>query len=68
MTKNIRSITFQENLFSDHTDLYMNITPTMARKIKQKAEIVGVTPEELITQMLEAIADGRYNPYNEEKK
>ena len=64
--KNVKSITFQENLFSNNVDVYFDITPTLAKKIRQKAEITGVSPEKLIVAMLEAIAQGRYNPCQEQ--
>ena len=64
--RNVRSITIQENMFSNHIDVYFDITPTLDKKIRQKAEITGVSPEELIVAMLEAIAQGRYNPCQEQ--
>ena len=64
-SKNIKSITIQENMFSKHIDVYFDITPALHKKIKQNAEIIGISQEELIVAALEAIAQGRYNPCQE---
>jgi hypothetical protein len=63
--KNVKSITIQENMFSKHIDIYFDITPALHKKIKQNAEIIGISQEELIVAALEAIAQGRYNPCQE---
>jgi hypothetical protein len=64
-SKNVKSITIQENMFSKHIDVYFDITPTLHKKIKKNAEIIGISQEELIVAALEAIAQGRYNPCQE---
>ena len=64
--RNVKSITIQENMFSKHIDVYFDITPALHKKIKQNAEIIGISQEELIVAALEAIAQGRYNPYQEQ--
>ena len=64
-SKNFKSITIQENMFSNHIDVYFDITPALHKKIKQNAEIIGISQEELIVAALEAIAQGRYNPCQE---
>jgi hypothetical protein len=64
--RNVRSITIQENMFSNHIDVYFDITPALHKKIINNAEIIGVSQEELIVAALEAIAQGRYNPCQEQ--
>jgi len=64
-SKNVKSITIQENMFSKHIDVYFDITPALHKKIKRNAEIIGISQEELIVAALEAIAQGRYNPCQE---
>ena len=64
-SKNVKSITIQENMFSKHIDIYFDITPALHKKIKRNAEIIGISQEELIVAALEAIAQGRYNPCQE---
>ena len=65
-SKNVKSITIQENMFSKHIDIYFDITPALHKKIINNAEIIGVSQEELIVTALEAIAQGRYNPCQEQ--
>ena len=65
-SKHVKSITIQENMFSKHIDIYFDITPALHKKIKRNAEIIGISQEELIVAALEAIAQGRYNPCQEQ--
>ena len=64
--RNVKSITIQENMFSKHIDIYFDITTALQKKIRQNAQNIGVSQEELIVAMLEAIAQGRYNPCQEQ--
>ena len=53
-------------MFSKHIDVYFDITPALHKKIINNAETIGVSQEELIVAALEAIAQGRYNPCQEQ--
>ena len=64
--RNVKSITIQENMFTKHIDIYFDITPALHKKIRQNAQNIGVSQEALIVAMLEAIAQGRYNPCQEQ--